>query len=481
MSGFSDYDDFDGLGLAGLVRQGDVSAYELLEEAVERTRRLDPKINAVTQQHFDLAKEAIDQGLPDGPFRGVPFLLKDLGVGLKGTITSSSSKLYQGAVADHDTTLVERYKAAGLVIFGKTNTPEFGITATTEPALHGPARNPHNIDYSTGGSSGGAAAAVAAGYIPVAHASDGGGSIRIPASCCGVFGLKPTRARTPSGPDVGEGWAGLSIAHCVSRTVRDSAALLDATHGPAVGDPYAAPHFGGSFLEEMQKAPGQLRIAVQTSSNADTRVHPDCLAAITKTAKLLEEMGHIVEEAEPDLAPGVIGDALRFASSVGTAAMLDAHAERLGRPITEDDVEWVTWRTYQRGKKVLAADYARSIALIHQITRKVGYFFKDYDLHLAPTLGTPPRKLGELDTQSHDTKSYARLIGEFSPFTAMYNITGQPSASTPMHWTEDGLPVGVMLTARFGDEAAVLRIAAQLEEANPWASRKPPNWAGIQT
>lgn len=231
----------------------------------------------------------------------------------------------------------------------------------------------------------------------------------------------------------------------------------------------------------MQKTPGQLRIAVQTKSNSDTRVHPDCLAAIAKTAKLLEDMGHIVEEAEPDLAPGVIGDALRFASSVGTAAMLDAHAELLGRPITEDDVEWVTWRTYQRGKKVLAADYARSVALIHQITRKVGYFFEDYDLHLAPTLGTPPRKLGELDTQNHDTKPYARLIGEFSPFTAMYNITGQPSASIPMHWTADGLPVGVMLTARFGDEVTLLRAAAQLKETNPWADRKPPNWSGIQT
>lgn len=465
MTGFSDYDAFDGLGLAELIRNKDVSPDELLDEAIARTEALNPKINSVTQKHYELAKQSIADGLPNGPFSGVPFLLKDLGVGLKGTITSGSSKLTKDAVADHDTTLVERYKAAGFVIFGKTNTPEFGITATTEPALHGPARNPHNTDYSTGGSSGGAAASVAAGFVPVAHASDGGGSIRIPASCCGVFGLKPTRARTPSGPDAGEGWAGLSIAHCVSRTVRDSAALLDATHGPAVGDPYAAPYFGGSFLDEMQKAPGQLRIAVQTRPNSDTRVHPDCLEAVAKTAKILEDMGHIVEEAEPKLSPGAIGDALRFASSVGTAASLDAHAERLGRPITEDDVEWVTWRTYQRGKAVLATDYARSVALIHQITRTCGYFFEDYDLHLAPVLGTPPVKLGQLDTMNRVTKPYARLIGEFSPFTAMYNITGQPSASMPMHQSAEGLPVGVMLTGKFGDDAGVLRIARELEAA----------------
>lgn len=465
MSGFSNYDDFDGLGLADLVAKGEVSAEDLLGEAIIRTETLNPQLNAVTQKHYDLARQAIANGLPDGPFKGVPFLLKDLGVGLKGTVTSGSCKLFETHVADHDTTMVERHKAAGLVIFGKTNTPEFGLTATTEPALFGPARNPHNKDYSTGGSSGGAAAVVASGIVPVAHASDGGGSIRIPASCCGVFGLKPTRARTPSGPDSGEGWAGLSIAHCVSRTVRDSAALLDVTHGPATGDPYAAPHFGGSFLEEMAKAPGQLRIAVQIKPNSDTPVDPECIEAVMKTAKLLEGMGHIVEEAAPALEQGAIGNALRFASMVGTAANLESIARDIGRPITEDDVEWVTWRTYQRGKDVLASDYARSIADIHQITRKIGTFFEDYDLHLAPTLATPPRKLGELDTMNRDTKPYARLIGEYSPFTAMFNITGQPSASMPMHKTAEGLPVGVMLTGRFGDEVSVLRVARELEES----------------
>jgi amidase len=479
MSGFKDYDDYDALGLAQLVSNKDVRPDELLDEAIRRVETTDSQVNALTQHHYDLAKAAIDEGLPEGPFRGVPFLLKDLGVGLKGTITSAACKLTKDSVADHDSTLVERYKRAGLVIFGKTNTPEFGLTATTEPDLFGPSHNPWSLEHSTGGSSGGAAAAVAAGYVPVAHASDGGGSIRIPAACCGVFGMKPSRARTPSGPDIGEGWAGLSLAHCVSRTVRDSAALLDASHGAAPGDPYAAPHFGGSFLEEMGRSPGRLRIAVQTKPNSDTVVHPDCLAAVAKTAKLLEDMGHIVEEAEPDLAPGAIGDALRFASSVGTAANLDAHAERLGRPITEEDVEWVTWRTYQRAKDVLASDYARSIQLIHQVTRKCGFFFEDYDLHLAPTLGTPPRRLGELDTMNKDTKPYATLIGSYSPFTAMFNITGQPSTSIPMHWNDEGLPIGVMLTGRFGDEATLFQASRQLEEANPWAARRPPTWSGV--
>ena len=463
MGGFSAFEDHDALGLAGLVAKGEVSPEELLEEAISRVEARNPEINAVTQKHYDLARDAIAAGLPEGQFKGVPFLLKDLGASLKGTITSAASKLFRDQVADHDTTLVERYKAAGLVIFGKTNTPEFGITATTEPALFGPSRNPHNTAYSTGGSSGGAAAAVASGMIPLAHASDGGGSIRIPASCCGLFGLKPTRARTPSGPDVGEGWAGLSIAHCVSRSVRDSAALLDVSHGPAPGDPYAAPHFGGSFLEEMARAPGQLRVAVQTRPNAGTEVDSECLAAVEKTTKLLGDLGHIVEEAEPDLEQGAIGRALQYASSVGTTAMLDATAARLGRPLTEDDMEWVTWRTYKRGGEVMATDYARSVSLIHQITRKVGCFFENYDLHLAPTLGTPPRKLGEIDTESRDTRTYSTLLGRYSPFTAMFNITGQPSASLPMHKTPEGLPVGVMLTGRFGDEVSVLRVARQLE------------------
>lgn len=465
MTGFADYSNYDGLGLAALVANGDVSAEELLDEAISRVEAGDGTINAVTQKHYDLARDAIQSGLPDGPFKGVPFLLKDLGVQLKGTTTSAASKLFKDGIADHDTTLVERYKAAGFAIFGKTNTPEFGITATTEPALFGPSRNPHNTDYSTGGSSGGAAASVAAGYVPIAHASDGGGSIRIPASCCGLFGLKPTRARTPSGPDNGEGWAGLSIAHCVSRSVRDSAALLDATHGAAPGDPYAAPGFSGSFLAEMDKAPGRSKIAVQTKPNSGTSVDNECLAAVTKTAKLLEEMGHIVEEAEPDLEEGVVARGLQFASAVGTAAMLDAKSAELGRPITEDDVEWLTWRTYLRGKKVMATEYARSVSLIHQITRKIGFFFEDYDLHLAPTLATPPRKLGELDTQSKDMRGYSELIGSYSPFTAMFNISGSPSASMPMHVSADGLPIGVMLTGQFGDDAGVLRVARQLEEA----------------
>lgn len=463
MAGFSDYDAYDALGLAALVAKGDVTAEELLEEAVSRVEAKDGTINAVTQRHYDEARAAIHAGLPDGPFKGVPFLIKDLGVLLKGTITSSSSPLFKDTVADHDTTLVERHKRAGFVIFGKTNTPEFGITATTEPALFGPSRNPHNTEYSTGGSSGGAAAAVAAGYVPMAHASDGGGSIRIPASCCGVFGLKPTRARTPSGPDVGEGWAGLSISHCVSRSVRDSAALLDATHGPAPGDPYAAPAFSGSFLEAMDRAPGKLKIAVQTRPNSGTPVDADCIAAVEKTAKLLEAMGHTVDYAEPDLEDGVVARALQYASSAGTAAMLDAKAASLGRALTEEDMEWLTWRTYQRGKKVMATDYVNSVALIHKITRQIGSFFETFDLHLAPTLGTPPRKLGELDTQSKDMKTYAKLMGEYSPFTATFNISGSPSASLPMHKTADGLPVGVMLTGRTGDEATVLHVARELE------------------
>lgn len=303
MSGFSDYGKYDGLGLAALVKRGEVAPVELLDEAIARTEAINPKINAVIMKHYDEARAQIARGLPDGPFKGVPFLLKDLHLLLEGTITTYGSALYQGYRAGHNSTLTQRYLDAGLVIFGKTNSPEFGLAGTTEPRLYGPTRNPWNLAHSAGGSSGGAAAAVAAGILPVANASDGGGSIRIPASACGLFGMKPTRGRTPMGPDRGEGWGGMSIAHVVSRSVRDSAAMLDATAGDAPGDPYAAPARARPFLDEVGAPTGKLRIAFSTRRPNGTESHPDVVKAVEEAARLCESLGHIVEEAAPEFDP----------------------------------------------------------------------------------------------------------------------------------------------------------------------------------
>ncbi len=473
MSTFPEYDLYDAIGLAELIREGEIGALDVLDAAMERVDARNPRINAVVDSWYDEAKSGLKNPLPDSPLAGVPYLLKDLGVLYNGRRTSNGSRFFSDAVADHDSTITERYRAAGLVIFGKTNTPEFGLNATTEPALLGQCRNPYDMDRSTGGSSGGAAAAVAARMVPAAHATDGGGSIRIPASNCGLFGLKVTRARNPIGPDVGEGWSGFGVGHAVTRTVRDSAALLDATHGPSPGDPYFAPPASGSYLDQVGRDPGRLKIAMTTRSAADTPVDPECVRAVEDTAKLLEELGHVVEDAEPDYDVDAMKFAMKTIIGSNMRTLLDLRAAALGRPATADDVEPISWHWAELGASVTGADYARALIVIHAISRRMADFFSDYDLALSPTLPHPPLPLGRTSMAGDDLDAYFEELTERVPFTPLYNASGNPAVSLPLHWTDTGLPVGVQLGAAFGAEDLLLRISAQLEQTRPWRDRRP--------
>jgi len=470
---FTEYDRYDGLGLAKLVRKRDVSAEELLETAIARVEERNPAVNAVVNRLYDEARATIRAGLPAGPFKGVPYLLKDLGAHYAGAVTSYGSALFADNRVDHDSEFTARLKRAGLVIFGKTNTPEMGVCTSTEPRLFGPTRNPWNPGYSAGGSSGGAAAAVAAGMLPMAHATDGGGSIRIPASCCGLVGLKPTRARNPAGPDAGEGWSGASGGHAVTRTVRDSAALLDATAGPDVGDPYWAPPPSGPFLSEVGRAPGRLRIALTTSAFNGQPVNPECAQAAHAAAKLCENLGHHVEEAGPEFDAEALGRAFLVIVGGNVCMQLETRAAALGRPLAATDVEKVTWSRAMAGRAHTAVDYARSIAVFHATGRKVARFFSGYDVLLSPTMCQPPYPIGVLDMANEDSDAFQAAILASVGFTSLFNPTGNPALSLPLGWSKTGLPLGVQFAARFGDEATLFRLAAQLETAQPWADRRP--------
>ena len=470
---FKEYDNYDAVGLAQLVRKGEVSAEELLEEAIARVEQRDPAVNAVVAKLYDHARAQVRAGLPDGPFRGVPFLLKDLTALCSGEVTSNGSRFFENNRADHDTELVARYKRGGLVIFGKTNTPEFGLTITTEPVLFGATRNPWKPGYTAGGSSGGSAAAVAAGLVPAAHASDGGGSIRIPSSCCGVFGLKPTRGRNPQGPDRGEGWAGMSTEHVVSRSVRDSAALLDLTSGPDVGAPYYAALPRQPYSTDVGAGPGPLRIALATHTPAGEKIGPECEQAVTETARLLEGLGHRIEEAKLDFVPEELGPAFRLVIAGNQRVAIETYAARSGRDPTPDAFEKITWMFFESGAKASAADYVRAVQVLHRTGRMVGRFFDRFDLLLTPTLPRPPEKLGVFDMNTEDLDSYGRAVALFTSFTAVFNASGNPAMSVPLHWSADGLPIGVQFAGRYGDEATLFRVAAQLEQARPWFHRRP--------
>ncbi len=477
MTGFKDYDTYDAVGLAELVAKGDVTPVELLDEAVTRLEAVNGTLNAVTLKHYDEARTAIDAGLPDGPFKGVPFLLKDLHLLLKGTITTFGSAAFKDNMADHDSTLTERYKKAGLVIFGKTNTPEFGLAGTTEPRLFGPTRNPWNTEHSPGGSSGGAAAAVAAGVLPIANASDGGGSIRVPAAACGLFGMKPTRARTPMGPDRGEGWGGMSISHAVSRTVRDNAAMLDVTAGPAPGDPYMCPLPARPFADEVGIEPRPLRIAMTGTAPNGHSADAAVQQGLEATVRLLEGLGHTVVEAAPKIDPAQMAAAQASLIGSATALALDMRGEALGRPVSKQEVEHITWAIAENGRSLSGPDCARGSLLIHQFGRQVADFMQDYDLLLSPTLALPPIPLGTVNMDSDDIAGYLEVNARYMPFAGLFNMTGQPSMSVPLHWTDDGLPIGMMFTGPFGDEATLFQLAGQLERTQPWAHRRPPVYA----
>ncbi|GAB4331689.1 MAG: amidase [Dehalococcoidia bacterium] len=468
------YDSHDALGLAALVAKGDVTPAELLDEAIARVERLNPKINAVVHRCDDLARQAIASGLPGGPFRGVPFLLKDLYTEMAGTELCNGSALWTGYHSDHDTNLVARYKAAGLVIFGRTTSPEFGLTATTESRVHGDTRNPWDLSRSAGGSSGGASAAVAAGILPMANASDGGGSIRIPASACGLFGIKPTRGRTPMGPDTGEGWAGMSTVHAVSRSVRDSAALLDATAGPDLGAPYYAEPPRRPCLDEAGADPGRLRIALQRTAFNGAEVDPACIAAVEDAAKLCQSLGHEVEEAPVIADFERLGEASFTIIKANIFASARTRAAALGRDLQPDDLEPIAWATADQGSAVLAVDYVEAVKTVHAVGRQVAAFMERYDVILSPTMATPPMELGRISLRREDPAGYARDIGRAVGFTSLFNASGNPAMSVPLYWDDaTGLPIGVQFAGRYGDEATLFRLAGQLEQARPWANRRP--------
>jgi amidase/6-aminohexanoate-cyclic-dimer hydrolase len=469
---FKEYGNYDAVGLAELVRKKQVTPKELLDEAIERTAKVDPEINAVVVRHYDYAAQQIARGLPDGPFTGVPFLLKDLDL-LKGTRTTFGASILRNDVADHNSTLAQRFLDAGVAIFGKSASPEFGLIPTTEPRLHGPTRNPWNLAHSSGGSSGGAGAAVAARILPVAHASDGGGSIRIPASACGVFGLKPTRARNPLGPDRGEGWGGLSCGHVVSISVRDSAAMLDATAGPELASIYYAPPPERPFAEEVRREPGRLRVAFTDKSPYDEAIDGEVAAAVRDVAAMLEKLGHRVEERAPKL-PADPAMVMMNVVSAHTALTVRQTEQRFGHAMTGNDFENLTLAIAHNAQGTTATDYVAAQFAAYQISRALYEFMASCDVFLAPTLCTPPLRLGELNAMSEDISHIGPALRRYMPGTSMFNMSGQPAMSVPLAWSKAGLPLGMMFAARFGDEATLFRLAAQLEQERPWRTKLPP-------
>ncbi len=422
---------------------------------------------------YEQAREAASGDLPQGPFTGVPFLLKDLMAACSGVRMCWGTAFARDLVPGFDSELVVRQKKAGLVILGKTNAPEFGILPTTEPHFFGPTRNPWDNGVTSGGSSGGSAAAVASGMVPMAHANDGGGSIRIPASCCGVFGLKPTRARNPMGPALGDALSGLVVEHAVTRSVRDSAALLDATSGPDLGDPYWAPPAARPFLQEVGADPGRLRIAY-TSEAQGKAAHEDCVKAVEDAARLCSELGHEVEEKPLQVDVEALTPLFMTLWSSAQTWTADTLAALTGKTPTPDDFEPLTWALIEMGRGMTAADYLRALTGLQAMTRDIARQMDPYDLWLTPTLAEPPVPLGTFESPPDNPLYGIIRAADFVPFTPICNITGQPAASMPLYWNSHGLPVGVQFVAKFGDEATLFRLAAQLEEARPWADRHPP-------
>lgn len=467
------YESYDALGLAELVKRGDTSAEALLEAAIERTEARDGRVNSIVIRMFDEARKAIAAGLPKGPFEGVPFLLKDLHLAWPGVRLTNGSKLFKDYVPEFESELVARYRRAGLVVFGKTHSPEYGVTTSSESILFGQTRNPWNLEYTAGGSSGGASAAVAAGIVPLANASDGGGSIRVPASCCGLFGMKPTRGRTPLGPNSGEGWAGMSAVHAVGRSVRDSAALLDATAGPDTGAPYAAQPPKRPFLEEVARRPGRLRIAVQLQAWNGIDPHPDCVAARRDAEALCRDLGHEVEEAPFHVDSSVLAPAALTILGASTLAMMEQRASVLGRPLRDDDVEPGTWALANLGKQKSATDYIAAVQMIHAVGRAMARHLEAYDMILSPTMAAPPARLGVLSLSNPNRIEQGVAVLQSVGFTQIANVTGHPAMSVPLFWNEAGLPIGVQFLGRMNDEGSLYQLAGQLEAARPWFDRRP--------
>jgi amidase len=471
----------DATAQAELVRTGQVSAVELTSAAIERIEAINPQLNAVIHPLFEEGLAAAAGDLPDGPFRGVPFLFKDLGAALAGQPLHMGVKALKeaGFRAPVETYLGQRFREAGFVTIGKTNTPELGILPTTEPDAYGATHNPWDVNRSPGGSSGGSAAAVASGMVPVAHANDGGGSIRVPASACGLVGLKPTRQRISEGPLIGDLMSGLTAELAVSRSVRDTAAILDAIHGPAPGDPYFAPEPIRPYVAELEADPGRLRIGLSTTSLTGVEAEHDVVEAAQDAGRLLESLGHGVEESMPaGLEAFDLVETFLTRWMAGQALTLDQLGGILGRALGPDDVEPLTWALAEEGWRRSAASYLGAVAQHQAMSRMVaGWYGGGFDLLLTPTLGEPPLLLNQLDDSGDDPMRAIYRARLTVSFTALLNATGQPAISLPLHWNGDDLPIGVQLVAPAGREDVLIRVAAQLEEARPWADRIPPVFA----
>ena len=478
MSGLADETRWmDATDQAALVAEGAVTPSELLEAAIERIERSNPSLNAVVIEWFDHARSvAADPALPDGPFRGVPFLLKDLYTNFAGqTMSNGNVALKEAAKIDTtDTTLVARFKATGLVIAGRTNTSEMGSLPTAQPLAWGPTRNPWAPDRTPGGSSGGAAAAVAAGMVPFANASDGGGSIRIPASCCGLVGLKPSQGRITVGPARAE--TGLGVELCVSRTVRDTAGLLDAVRGPGVGDSVIAPAPQRPYLEEVGADPGRLRIGLLDAHPRGEFLHDDCVSAVRAAASMLEGLGHIVEPAWPAcLADATLPHKFMALWATQMAMAARGFGETLGREVTADDIEPVNWVHIEQARRLTAVNYVIAEGAVSAFRRTLQQWWADgWDLLLTPTVAEPPVLLTEFENNPEHPTAPMRRAGRFAAFTPPFNMSGQPAINLPLHRNAEGLPIGIQLAAAYGWEDILIRVAAQLESAHPWSSFHPP-------
>lgn len=471
-----EYSDYDGLGLAELVRKKQVTPAELVEAAIERIERHNPTLNAVVFKGYDDARRQAAADLPDGPFRGVPFLIKDLGINVAGWPRTSGSRFMREMIDDEDSGLTRRYRAAGVVPVGKTNTPEYGITGATESARLGPCRNPWNPDHISGGSSGGSASAVAAGIVPLAHASDGLGSIRIPAACCGLVGLKVTRDRNPNMPDGFDYALGNVVDHVVTRTVRDCAAMLDATGWPEPGSPYPAPPKDRPYMEEITKSPGRLRIAWSSETPAGRPIDPEIQAALERTAELLAGLGHEVFERGLGIDYRALYASRGPAAAANFASGIDRFIERLGREPQDNELEPLTWATLRAGRRQTGADVMRSLQDTRMLNRKTLAAFEDIDVYLCPVMGEPPPEVGFIDPVNLEPREVNRRQARVFPYTPPFNYSGQPSMSLPLHMSASGLPIGMMFTAKYADEATLFRLAAQLEKEAPWKARRPRVW-----
>ncbi|MCV2864908.1 amidase [Albidovulum sediminicola] len=473
-----DYAAQDATALSALVAAGEVTAGELLDTALDAAERLNPALNAVVLVQEGAAREAIRKGLPEGSFRGVPFLLKDLGCEAVDFPSHNGSRLFSDTRYPVDSAIWDRIRATGVVTFGRTTAPEGGVGPATESAVYGgPTRNPWDLARTPGGSSGGAGAAVAAGIVPVAHGSDGGGSVRIPASSCGLFGFKATRARFPDGPYTGEGWAGMAIDGFLTRSVRDAAAFHDACAGADPGAPYWAPPLGAGHVAAIARPPRRLRVALCDTMLDGRPIHTDCRAAVHDAAQLLEGLGHHVEPARPTADIAGMMRAWTDIVACGTALSIRAKCTARGRPLEAEEVENVALGAIDHAATVSGADYLAAVGKVHAFGRQLAAFFQPWDILLTATLAEPPAAIGRFAHTDRDFVHFRTgpgMVFDYSPFCAAFNASGQPAASVPLFWNGAGLPIGIHLAARFGADEELMALCAELEAARPWAHRRPP-------